>query len=143
MKRYSTNGRHIKELRERRERRATQKEFAHEVRISERHLRQIENRNADVPVDVLHRIAGALDVPWQAIVFAADGPRPVPDPDAPPALKRKAAEEPGPVTVPRIDTYPASVVRDVGDLFESAARSHVLVSHLLTNLPPATHGYPA
>lgn len=57
MKRYMTNGAHVRELREQRERRATQKEFAHEVRISERHLRQIERRNAEVPFDVIQRIA--------------------------------------------------------------------------------------
>lgn len=63
MKRYRTNRQHIKELRERRERRATQKEFAHEVRISEHHLRQIETRNAAMPVDVVQRIAGAVHIP--------------------------------------------------------------------------------
>lgn len=140
MKRYRTKGQHIRELRERRERKATQKELAYEVRISERHLRQIETRNAAVPVDVVQRIAGALEVPWQAIVFAADGPRPVADPDAPPP-DAETAEEPGLVTVPRFDTYPASVVRDEGDMFEIAARSHVLLSHVLTKLTPETNSY--
>jgi len=140
VKRYRTNGRHIRELREQRERRATQKEFAHEVRISERHLRQIETRNAAVPVDVVQRIAGALEVPWQAIVFAASGPRPVPSSDER-QPEAKTAEESGPVTVPRFDTFPASVVRDEADLFESAARCHVVVSHVLTKLTPETNGY--
>lgn len=59
MKRYRTNGRHIRELRERCERRATQKEFAYEVRISESQLHEVENRNAAVPMDVAQRIAQA------------------------------------------------------------------------------------
>lgn len=56
MKRYITNGTHIRNLREQRECRATQKELSHEVRISERYLRQIETQNAEVPVDVIRRI---------------------------------------------------------------------------------------
>lgn len=140
MKRYKANGQHIRELRDQRERRATQKEFAHEVRISERHLRKIETRSAEVPVDVLQRIAGALGVPWHAIVFAADGPRSVADTGSHPP-EATAPEKPGPVTVPRFDTYPASVVRDESDLFESAARSHVVVSHVLTRLTPETNSY--
>jgi len=140
MKRYKANGQHIRELREQRERRATQKELAHEVRISERHLRQIETRNAAVPVDVLQRIAGALGVPWQAIVFASDTPHPVPGPNGrPPEAEATARREP--VTVPRFDSYPASVIRDEADLFESAERSHVVVSHVLTKLTPETNSY--
>lgn len=140
VKRYRTNGQHIKELREKRERRATQKEFAYEARISERHLRQIENQNAAVPVDVLERIAKALGVPWQAIVFASEQPRLVPAPDENPSIK--AAPEKSELTrVPRFDTDGASVVRDEADLFESARDSHVVVSHVLTKLTPETESY--
>jgi hypothetical protein len=39
MKRFSVKGEYVKQLRESRERHATQKEFAHELGISERHLR--------------------------------------------------------------------------------------------------------
>lgn len=140
MKRYKANGQHIRELRERRERRATQKELAYELGISERHLRQIETCNLAIPMDVVQRIARALGVRWQALVFAADGPRPVPCPNFCPP-EAQALEEPGPVTVPRFDTFPASVIRDEGDLFESAARSHVVVSHVLTKLTPETNNY--
>jgi DNA-binding transcriptional regulator YiaG len=53
------NGKKIKELRDGRDRAATQKEFAHEIRISERRLRAIENKNALVTPDVADRIAHA------------------------------------------------------------------------------------
>jgi len=140
VKRYITNGTHIRNLREQRECRATQKEFSHEVRISERYLRQIETQNAEVPVDVIRRIAGALEVPWQAIVFSPDRPRPVPEVDTPSPLSQ-AAKNYAPVTMPRFDTYPASVVRDEAHLFKSAAHSHVIVSHVLTKLTPETSRY--
>jgi transcriptional regulator with XRE-family HTH domain len=140
VKRYMTNGAHVRELREQRERRATQKEFAHEVCISERHLRQIETRNAAVPVEVIQRIAGALAVPWQAVVFSPDSPRAVPDANAASSALNTAKER-GPITMPRFDTYPASVVRDEADLFKSAAQSHVVVSHVLTTLTPETSNY--
>ena len=50
MRKVQLNGKKIKELRGGRDRGATQKEFAHEISISERKLRAIEN-NAERPWD--------------------------------------------------------------------------------------------
>ncbi len=141
MKRYKTNGRHIKELRERRERCATQKELAYEVRISERQLRLIENRNKEINADVLDRIAKALGVPRQAIVFAIDQPRLVFDSATGPQSGQPQPENREPVVVPRFDTDFASVVRDEAELFANARDSHVVVSHVQTKLNVETESY--
>jgi len=50
MKRYKANGKRIKELRASRERASTQKVLAYEVRIGERTLRKIENKDAELTV---------------------------------------------------------------------------------------------
>ncbi|MGA2843261.1 MAG: hypothetical protein ABSG18_24570 [Steroidobacteraceae bacterium] len=46
MRKIQLNGKKIKELRGQRDRAATQKEFAHEIRVSERRLRAIENEKS-------------------------------------------------------------------------------------------------
>ncbi len=141
MKRYKTNGSHIKELRERRERCATQKEFAYEVRISERQLRLIENQNKEINADVLERIARALGVPRQAIVFAIDEPRLVPTEGCESVAVHAATEDSELMVVPRFDTDFVSVVRDEAELFANARDSHVVVSHVLTKLTAETESY--
>lgn len=141
MKRYKTNGKHIKELRERREHRATQKEFAHEVRISERLLREIENRNGEITINVVDRIAKALAVPRQAIISASEQSWLGAGAGCEPSGPHSASEESGVRLVPRFDTQIASVVRDESGLFETARDSHVVVSHLLTKLTPETQSY--
>ena len=137
MRRFRANGEHIKRLRQNLEKQATQKEFAHQVRISERQLRVIENCNAEITADVVDRMARALGVPRQALVFATDQPRLVQDqPDMQP---EKRPELPGgPVQVPRFDETYARVVRDEAVLLENAARSHVVRSHVLTGLDTGT-----
>lgn len=138
MKRYSPNGGHIKELRTSRERNAGQKQFAHEVRISERKLRLIENENAPVTADALERIAKALGVPRQALVL---------EPGRPPATAEPQRSAPGlspppaPKLVPRFDTQSATVARDESDLFDTARSSHLVISHFATRLTPETRSY--
>lgn len=142
MKRYRANGAHIKELRESRERAATQKEFAYEVQISERLLRQVENANAALKADVLERIAKALGVPWPAIVFSPDGPRPVPAPVNTIGSEEPAAEEEcATITAPRFDTDFARAVYDEATLFAEARDNHVVVSHIMTMLNSDTECY--
>ena len=141
MRRYKTNGKHIKELRERREHRATQKEFAHEVRISERLLREIENRNGEITIDLVERIARALAVPRQAIISACAQSWLGASAGCEPSGQYPVSEESGIRLVPRFDTQTASVVRDESDLFETARDSHVIVSHLMTKLTRETQSY--
>ena len=57
MKKVVPDGGRIKALRINSERASTQKELAHEIRVSERKLRRIENGDAEIGVDVLDRLA--------------------------------------------------------------------------------------
>jgi transcriptional regulator with XRE-family HTH domain len=138
MKRFTPNGGHIKELRTDRERDAGQKQFAHEVRISERKLRLIENGNAPVTADVLERIAKALGVPRQAIILEIGQQPATAEPQSSAA---RLSPPPPPKLVPRFDTQSATVARDESDLFETARSSHLVISHFLTRLTPETRSY--
>lgn len=140
MKRYVPDGKKIKQLRESREHAATQKEFAHEVRISERLLRQIENKNADVTAEVLNRIAKALAVVRQSVILGAEATNSAPA-AARPAETAAAPESAEGVLMPRFDTDIANVVRDEGKLLGEAKDSHVIVSHILTKLSADTEEY--
>jgi transcriptional regulator with XRE-family HTH domain len=94
------NGKKIKELRDGRDRAATQKEFAHEIRISERRLRAIENKNALVTPDVADRIAHALNKPLQTLLAQDDRPPPPPQAQSvPEAVKPVRCEQ----LLPRFD----------------------------------------
>lgn len=141
MKRFKPNGQHIKDLRENRERNSTQKEFAHEVRISERQLRQIENENREIPSDLLDRIAKALSVPRNAIVFSLDSPRLVSVSGDANSEKCEPHNASAATTVPRFDTAIASVARDESTLLSDAKNSAILVSHILTRLNSDTEAY--
>ena len=89
VRRIQLNGKKIKELRDQRDRAATQKEFAHEIRVSERRLRAIENADAPVTSDIADRIARALNKPLQTLL-AQDGGA-----TAPPRARSGPAAEPG------------------------------------------------
>jgi transcriptional regulator with XRE-family HTH domain len=141
MKKFKVNGGRVKGLRENRERRATQKEFAHEVGISIRQLRLIENENIDIPADVLDRIAKALSAPRQAVVFAFDQPCLVHGNGSETLGVQNVAGEAEKVTVPRFDTDYITVVRDETEIFGYAKNSQVIVAHMLTGLNAETESY--
>lgn len=130
MKRYKANGELIKKLRQNRDRAATQKEFAHEVRISERQLREAENRDAAMARDILERIAKSLGKSWQAIIVGGAEHTPA---DASlstlPVAQQALAKEPL-VIVPRFDSTSASMTRDEVELVSQAKDNRVVVSHL-------------
>lgn len=140
MKRFRASGKRIKELRRARERRPTQKEFCHEVRVSEQRLRAIKNGNDEVTTDELNRIAKALGVKPETIIFSIDQPHLA-------TGGGKIASAPGvtaapkPVVVPRFDTDQATVTTDEATLFKDATENQVLVSHVLTKLTDETGAY--
>ncbi len=136
MKRFTTHGEKIKQLREARERGATQKEFAHEVRISERKLRLIENANAAVAAVTLDNMAKALGVRREALVFATDTPRLVAD-----ANGMADAQPPQEILVPRCDYDIASVTTDGLRLVKEALGCKAVVCKILTPLTEETEGY--
>ena len=70
MKKYTQKGATIKELREGLDRLSTQKEMAAEIGVSERMLRMIENDNAAIPITTVDRLAKALGVRREHIIFS-------------------------------------------------------------------------
>jgi transcriptional regulator with XRE-family HTH domain len=140
MKRYKVNGKRIKELRSARERASTQKEFAHEVRISERRVRLIENTDAELKVDDLERLGKAFGVPWQSLVFTADGPQLVSDGSGQTQPGQNPKGELPWIVIPRFETALATAVMDAEKLL-SAVRCHSMVFHLLTGLTAETEVY--
>ena len=136
MKRFVVDGAKVKAIRQEREQLATQKEVAYAAGISERTLRNIENGNVEVRADACRRLAGALEVRLEDIVFAANGPRLVASEPAP-----TAAPETGPTLVPRFDTDIASFTQDENKLFKLASENSELVSELAVTLNPETELY--
>lgn len=116
---------------------ATQKEFAHEIRISERRLRAIENKNALVTPDVADRIAHALNKPLQILLAQDDRPPSPPQAQSvPEAVKPMRCEQ----LLPRFDETSAHFVGDEAGL-ELVKGNWVLVSHVLTALNAETSAY--
>lgn len=139
MRKIRLDGKKIKELRDGRDRAATQKEFAHEIRVSERRLRAIENGNALVTADVADRIASALKQPLQVLLVRDAGP-----PPPPAATSQNAIEVVKPVRdqlLPRFDETIAHFVGDEAGLVELVKGNWVLVSHVLTSLNAETSAY--
>jgi transcriptional regulator with XRE-family HTH domain len=139
VRRVQLNGRKIKELRDERDSGATQKEFAHEIRVSERRLRAIENSNALVTADVANRIARALNKPLQVLLAPGEAP-------APQAGRTSNAVEAAiPVRreqlLPRFDETIARFVTNEAGLVELVKGNWVLVSHVLTALNAETSAY--
>jgi transcriptional regulator with XRE-family HTH domain len=139
MRKIQLDGKKIKQLRDGRARAATQKEFAHEIRVSERRLRAIENVGTLVSSDVADRIAHALNMPVQALLIQDEGPPLMPAPSQQATETVKSARRTQ--LLPRFDETYASVVTDEGHLFDVAERSHVLVLHILTSLTSETSAY--
>lgn len=107
-------------------------------RISERKLRAIENRNVATAADVLERLARALGVRRDAIVFADNRPRLVP---AQPQAGREEEQSSELVIAPRFDDESLPAVMDEAELLRNATSSRGLVTHFLTKLTPETEGY--
>jgi transcriptional regulator with XRE-family HTH domain len=142
MKKFKADGQRVKSLRNGRERNATQKEFAHEIRVSERQLRKIENENAPITSAVVDRIAAALKVHRQIVTLDDRAPDAqsaslVPMPPDPPALPVKRE----PRIIPRFDTTSARQICDEDDLFEIAAGNKEIVFHIKTGLTAETEEY--
>jgi DNA-binding XRE family transcriptional regulator len=130
VRKIQLDGRKIKELRDGRDRAATQKEFAHEVRVSERRLRAIENQNVLITSDVADRIARALNKPLQILLAHDHGPPPPPQ-----AAAQNTLEEMKPMlreqVLPRFDETIAHFVSDEAGLVELVKGNWVLLSHMV------------
>ncbi|MDB5607992.1 MAG: hypothetical protein JWP25_4892 [Bradyrhizobium sp.] len=136
MRKIQLDGRKIKELRSSREYGSTQKEFSHEIRISERKLRAVENDLDAVSSQTADRIAGALKKPLQALLLTPAEP-PVPSTQDQSAAPKMPWRE----ILPRFDEAIASVVGDEAQMFDLVKGNRVVVSHVMTALNAETSAY--
>jgi DNA-binding XRE family transcriptional regulator len=141
VRKIQLDGRKVKELRDNRDRAATQKELAHEIRISERKLRAIENSNAPVSAEIAERIARALSTPLPLLTRdCGDGPPPAAvavTPGASMALEKVVRKR----IVPRFDEDYAYAISDEAFLFEKIRPCRNLVSHIFLSLTAETSSY--
>lgn len=140
MRRIRLEGNEVRRLRENRDRGSTQKELAHEIGISERKLRAIENAGDPVATDIAERLARALGVPIRELDVARDSELPEPPP-VPSRVPAAAAITQRARVVPRFDTHYASVVRNEAELLKIASGGQVIVCHILTPLTAETNAY--
>jgi hypothetical protein len=142
VRRIQLDGKKIKELRDSRDRAATQIDFAQEIRISERKLRAIENKDAPVSADVAERIARALGTQLQLLIRDCNNGSPPPVATvvatAVSATPEKAARK---RVVPRFDEDSAYAISDEAFLFEKIRPCRNLVSHIFLSLSAETSGY--
>jgi transcriptional regulator with XRE-family HTH domain len=127
MRKIQLDGRKIKKLRSAREQGSTQNEFSHEIRISERKLRAVENDLDAVSIQTANRIAGALKKPLQALLLVA------PEPPAPSIQATTIARLfPPREILPRFDETIAGVISDEAKMFDLAKGNRVVISHVMT-----------
>ncbi|MBN8607575.1 MAG: helix-turn-helix transcriptional regulator [Caulobacterales bacterium] len=124
MLKLEVDGAEVKRLRSSRERSATQKEFAHEVGISERRLREIENARGLIAVDVVDRLARALSVPRTQLCASVPAPASA-MPSNPPEQDR---------FFPRFDTGIAEMVEDEAVLMDAASKAQVVLLQIKVRL---------
>lgn len=143
MKKYTPKGATIKELREGLDRLSTQKEMAAEIGVSERMLRMIENDNAAIPITTVDRLAKALGVRREHIIFSEGRPAEVvPSPlPVPPFPQMDSASEEPPQIIPRFDWDYAYATSDETRLYHEASHSHDLVTAIEIALTEETSAY--
>ena len=141
VKRFKLKGQRIKALRQGRERRATQKEFAYELRISERQLRKIERQDLEVGAELLDRLSATLNVSRDELVYANAHPRLVSN--NPPAfgVKWQPTECSQVTQIPRFYTYFATATDDETRLLDDAKNCHIVILHVHTKLTVETEKY--
>lgn len=147
MKKVVPDGGRIKNLRINSERTSTQKELAHEIRVSERKLREIENIDSAVGIDVLDRLAKCFGVHREQLVKRADptalaGAFTVAVPPRVPDVFQDMLDDlDKDRIVPRHDYELAYATIDEGVLFREASRSHDLACSIQIALSDEIFGY--
>jgi transcriptional regulator with XRE-family HTH domain len=140
MKQVTPNGKLIKRLRSELERLSTQKELAHDVGLSERKLRQIENEDAPISATTLDRLAKAFNVHREQISL------PVPELIAAPVAGENifdsiVSDMSKERLIPRYDYDLADVTMDEGLLFTRANSSHDFRCEITVPLSDETAQY--
>jgi len=133
VKKAIANGTRIKQLRNDSLYELPQKTFAARCRVSERHLRRIENENQLVPMPLLHRIAKELTVSVEEIAFSTRGPRLVGNDErsvAPTSAVTSESE-----IIPRHTTIGLLPISTAQSLYELAEGSMEIIPHILVDVP--------
>ena len=138
MKKVTPNGTLIKRLRGQLEKGSLQKEMAHAIRISERMLRSIENRNLAIPIATLDLIAEYLSVPRDQIAFAINAPKLVPSQEI---MNRALDDLFQDRVIPRFDKDLAYATMDEGRLIHDARHSEDLTVQIDVQLSDETSEY--
>jgi transcriptional regulator with XRE-family HTH domain len=146
MKKVAAKGADVKALRIRLERLSTQKEMANEVGVSVRMLRKIENENARISLSTASRLARALGVHREQIIFAdaatlSKGRAVVlelPDFEAEVAKLLANDEE---RLIPRNDFEYAKATKDEASLYKDAHDSHDVECIIEVQLSDSTSAY--
>jgi DNA-binding XRE family transcriptional regulator len=157
MRKFQLDGKMIKQLRDARPHASTQKEFAHEIRVSERHLRASENEDAPVALDVAERIARALGKPFEHLLGSKDFEHRLGSASNEPRIPPNgvsSAEAPDPTMLgsqtlvpelrellPRFDKTTARAMTDEASLVELVRQNWVLIPQVLTKLSAETSNY--
>lgn len=140
MKKFTPKGSAIKQLRENLDRLSTQKEMANEVGVSERQYRKIENENSAIAMSTVDRLAKALGVHRETIIFSTGAPVAVDQPPTPePAAKSFMDDEDK--LIPRYDWDLATATTDQGRLYKEATTSTDFAAVIETNLTEETSAY--
>lgn len=140
MKKFTPNGEAIKHLRSELDRLSTQKEMANEIGVSIRMLRMIENENAPITTPVVERLAKALGVHRERILFSTGAPTLILTADNSPNIASSIFDDEDKL-IPRHDYDYARATSDEGHLYEEAARSHDMACIIETTLNEETGAY--
>lgn len=138
MKKVTPNGTLIKKLREQMAKGSLQKEMAHAVRVSERMLRSIENKNATISIATLDLIANYLGVPRDQVAFAIDVPKLVPPQEVMDRVLDDLFQD---RVIPRFDKDLAYATMDEGQLIHDAGHSEDLTVQVDVQLSGETSEY--
>ncbi|TPJ44459.1 helix-turn-helix transcriptional regulator [Mesorhizobium sp. B2-7-1] len=139
MKKFTPKGNVIKQLRENLNRLSTQKEMANEVGVSDRKYRMIENENSSIPMVTVDRLAKALGVHREAIIYSTGVPI-VAAVNAAPASPSPPLDDEDKL-IPRFDWDYARATTDEGRLYNKAVSSHDMSTVIETTLTEETSAY--
>lgn len=140
MKKFTPNGAAIKHLRLELDRLSTQKEMANQVGVSIRMLRMIENENAPISTATVERLAKALGVHREQILFSTGAPTLIAKSDQPSQIFSSIFKDEDKL-IPRHDYAYASATIDEGRLYGEAERSHNIACLIETALTEETGAY--
>lgn len=140
MKKFTPNGAVIKQLRKNLDRLSTQKEMANEIGVGDRKYRMIENENLPIALVTVERLAKALGVHRETIIYSSGTPVAVAvqTQSRRPNSAQLVDED---KLISRYDWDLAHATSDEGRLYQEALRSHDIATVIETKLTEETSAY--